>query len=320
MGKGQSKPDRRTDIEKVKDEIKEEIKRVDKEKGEYEREVQKLAELQRRLAELNNKAGNNSDGVPYQSIIDNLNQQLAICNGNLGNLGAQLNQRTSDLTNKIAQLSQLQGSYDRLDAQKKADELEISNLNFAINGPNGFVNQIKELNRRIDEYIAEIKKDEAIIAQLDISVNVINQEANFLLELDYLLEVDGKQQLYNLQNNLDISLNLLFDYLKKQNINPNVIYEKINYREKEHEKLYNINKVLNILFYCFYTAFLIIILCTGNLKREQFLIYLFVGLIPIIYPYLFKLASYAVNYMSSDSQGPKDAFINIKNTQFGYNI
>ena len=61
-------------------------------------------------------------------------------------------------------------------------------------------------------------------------------------------------------------------------------------------------------------------ICTGNTQREKFLIYLFVGLIPIIYPYLFKLAAYIVNYLSSDSQGPKNAFININNTNFGYNI
>jgi hypothetical protein len=272
------------------------------------------------LAEANNKAGNNSDGVPFQSIIDNLNQQLAACNNNLGNIGAQLQQRSNDLQNKIAQLSQLQGSYNQLDAAKKRDELEISNLNFAINGPTGFIAQIAELNRRIVEYIAEIKKDESIIANLDISVNVINQEAIFLTQLDYLLQVDGKQQLYDLQNKLDVSLNLLFNYLKKTNVNPDLVYEKINYREQEHEKLYKINNLLNILFYCFYVAFLIIMVCTGNTQREQFLIYLFVGLIPIIYPYLFKLAVYIVNYLSSDSQGPKNAFINIKNTQFGYNI
>ena len=141
-----------------------------------------------------------------------------------------------------------------------------------------------------------------------------------MTQLDYLLQVDGKQQLYGLQNNLDVSLNLLFNYLKKINVNPDVVFEKINYREKEHEKLYKINNLLNILFYCFYLAFIIIMICTGNTQREKFLIYLFVGLIPIIYPYLFKLAAYIVNYLSSDSQGPKNAFININNTNFGYNI
>jgi chromosome segregation ATPase len=279
MGKGQSKPDNRSEIEKLKDEIREEIKRVEKEKREYDAEVAKLADLQRRLADANNRAGNNSDGVPFQSIINNLNHQLAICNNNLNNLGGQLQQRSADLQNKIAQLSQLQGSYDQLDAAKRKDELEISNLNFAINGPKGYVAQIAELDYRINGptgYIAEIKANEAQIALLDVSVNVINQEAIFLTQLDYLLQVDGKQQLYGLQNSLDVSLNLLFNYLKKININPDVLYEKINYREKEHEKLHKINNLLNILFYCFYVAFLIIIVCTGNTQREKFLVYLFI--------------------------------------------
>jgi DNA repair exonuclease SbcCD ATPase subunit len=170
MGKGQSKPkeDKRTEIEKLKDEIREEIKRVEKEKREYDEAAAKLADLQRRLAEANNRAGNNSDGVPYQSIIDNLNQQIAICNNNLNNISGQLQQRSNDLQNKIAQLSQLQGSYDQLDAAKRKDELEISNLNFAINGPKGYVAQIAALDYRINGptgYIAEIKQNEAEIAQ-----------------------------------------------------------------------------------------------------------------------------------------------------------
>jgi hypothetical protein len=265
----------------------------------------------------------NKDGVPWQTIINELNARIAFCEWRVGMTEGILNMTRGILNQKIGQLNDLQEDYNELTIEKQAADLKISDLTFEIQGPKGYINQINEFNRRIYDptgYIAEVKKNEAIIGQLDISVNVLKQETIFLTQLDYLLQVDGKQQLYQLQNNLDVSLNLLFNYLKRQNIDPNIIFEKIRYREKEHEKLHKINNTLNILFYCFYIAFLIIIVCTGNTKREQFLIYLFVGLIPVVYPYLFKLAVYIVNTFSSDSHGPKNAFININSTIFGYNI
>jgi len=328
MGGGSSSPapppvDRRTEIEKIQDEIEAEKGLVDQQEREWHEEQQKLDALYELLKAARMRAGMNEDGVSYQSIINDLNAKIAFCEWRAAMLEGALNQTRGALNQKIEQLAQLQKSYDDLGVEKQKADLKISDLNFEIQGPKGYVSQVNELNHRIYDptgYIAEIQKNEAIIGQLDISVNVLKQEAIFLTQLDYLLQVDGKQELYKLQNSLDVSLNLLFDYLKRQNIDPNIIYEKINYREKEHEKLYKINNTLNILFYCFYVAFIIIIVCTGNTKREQFLIYLFVGLIPIVYPYLFKLATYIVNTFSSDSHGPKNAFVNINSTIFGYNI
>lgn len=323
MGGGGSREDRRTEIEKIQDEIEAEKRNVEQQKWEWDEQTKKLDSLYELLKAARMRAGMNEDGVSYQSIINDLNARIAACEYNLQVTGQALNDTRGALNKKIEQLTQLQQSYDDLGVEKQKADLKISDLEFEIQGPKGYVSQVDELNRRIYDptgYIAEVKKNEEIIGQLDISVNVLKQETIFLTQLDYLLQVDGKQQLYQLQNNLDVSLNLLFNYLKRQNIDPNIIYEKIRYREKEHEKLYKINNTLNILFYCFYVAFLIIIVCTGNTKREQFLIYLFVGLIPIVYPYLFKLAVYVVNTFSSDSHGPKNAFININSTIFGYNI
>lgn len=322
-GGGSKREDRRTEIEKIQDEIEAEKRAVDQQEWEWNEEKKKLDHLYELLKAARMRAGMNEDGVSYQSIINDLNARIAACEWRAAMLEGILNQTRGALNQKIEQLGILQKSYDDLGVEKQKADLKISDLNFEIQGPKGYMSQINELNRRIYDptgYIAEVKKNEAIIGQLDISVNVLKQEAIFLTQLDYLLQVDGKQELYKLQNSLDVSLNLLFNYLKRQNVDPNIIYEKINYREKEHEKLYKINNTLNILFYCFYVAFLIIIVCTGNTQREQFLIYLFVGLIPVVYPYIFKLATYIVNSVSSDSHGPKNAFININNTVFGYNI
>jgi hypothetical protein len=122
------------------------------------------------------------------------------------------------------------------------------------------------------------------------------------------------------QNTLDSSLNMLFSDLKTENVNPDVLYEKVEYRNKEHILLYNINKVLDVVYYSFYFSFLLIMICMGNVKREHFLNYLFIGLIPIIYPFLFKFGKIFIDYVSPPLHGPKNAFVDIHNTVYGYNI
>ena len=60
-------------------------------------------------------------------------------------------------------------------------------------------------------------------------------------------------------------------------------------------------------------------ICTQNIKREYFLFYLFVGLIPIIYPFLFKFVLFLIKYLSNNPHGPKKAFVDINNTIIEYN-
>ena len=124
------------------------------------------------------------------------------------------------------------------------------------------------------------------------------------------------QQFLNSTRITDGSLNRLnnsISYLKETE-SSNVIYEKIEYRNIEHEQLYNINKLIDVLFYSFYFAFVFIMICIGNTKKEYFLIYLFVGLIPFIYPFLFKLLLYINKYLTYNIHGPKNAFVSITNT------
>ena len=115
------------------------------------------------------------------------------------------------------------------------------------------------------------------------------------------------------------SLDAARQSLKTQALSSDVIYEKIEHRDNEHEKLYTSSKVFDIIFYCFYFSFVIIMICTENIKREHFLIYLFVGLIPFIYPFVFKFVHYLIKYVSNDPHGPKNAFVDINNTIISYN-
>jgi len=135
--------------------------------------------------------------------------------------------------------------------------------------------------------------------------------------LNYIKTIENKLEFHE---NLDSSLNYLFDYLKRENVNPNVLYEKVNYRNIEHQKLSNINKALDILFYSIFFSFILIMICTSNIKREDFLIYLLIGLIPVIYPFLFKFGKILIAYISPVLYGPKNAFVDIHNTVYEYDI
>jgi hypothetical protein len=157
------------------------------------------------------------------------------------------------------------------------------------------------------------------ISDLNDIIKNLNAQIESLLEKDYTNKVDNNQNLLNLSQYLDTSLNYLFSYLKQKSDSSDVIYEKIDYRYKEHQVLYNRNKLFDILFYCFYFSFLLIMICTQNIKREYFLFYLFVGLIPFIYPFLFKAVLFLIKYISNNPHGPKTAFIDINNTVIAYN-
>jgi len=182
--------------------------------------------------------------------------------------------------------------------------------------------EINALNEKIIDLEKQKINLEKINKENKTSIDGLQTRINELYKIILLLEqkiysnvVYNNENLLNITNNIDSSLNNLFRYLNKGNIS-DVIYEKIEYRDIEHEKLYNRNKILDVLFYSFYFAFILIMICTGNIKREYFLIYLFIGLIPFIYPFIFKLLSYLMKYLSSKVHGPKNAFVDINNTLF----
>lgn len=177
---------------------------------------------------------------------------------------------------------------------------------FKINGEIDDLNKAKEANQEKINMINE-------------EINNLNKQINNLFIKDYSNKVYNNENVLNLSETIDTSLNHLVSYLKNQALSSDVIYEKIEYRDSEHEKLNTTNKVFDIIFYCFYFSFLLIMICTENIKREHFLIYLFFGLIPFIYPFIFKLMIYLINYTSTDPHGPKNAFVDVNNTIIAYN-
>ena len=172
--------------------------------------------------------------------------------------------------------------------------------------------EIIQLNKNKLENIKKTEELNTIITGLDKTI--------FELETKiYGNIVVNNQNLLNSSEKTDASLNYLFSFLNSQRVSSDAIYDKINHRDIEHEYLYNRNKIFDILFYCFYFSFLLIMICTQNIKRENFLIYLFVGLIPFVYPFVFKWILYLIRYLSNDIHGPKNAFVDINNTFIAYN-
>jgi hypothetical protein len=269
---------------------------------EQQRNAQAIIDAPGRIA--NNEvtiAALNNDKIYFQGLLDAAKQSLDYTKNLLNDTDRYIIQKKADYTtlntSKILFDSQLS-----LNAETIKDESSnITNL----------IVNINDLNFQMNNLIY-------LITESDISVNNLNNSINDLTIKIWSNQVYNNQNILSLSNAIDASLNHLFKYLKKDTVDYKLLYEKINYRAIEHQKLYNINKIFDILFYCFYFAFLLIIICTRTSKKEHFLIYLFIALIPYIYPYLFKFST-RLN-LKTPTNGPKSSFTDINNTIFKKSI
>jgi hypothetical protein len=92
----------------------------------------------------------------------------------------------------------------------------------------------------------------------------------------------------------------------------NTLYREIEYRDAEYIKLSYINYYLNILYYCAFVVLMLLLFSSGNLfLQDRFLIYIFLGLLPILYPWVFMLFRRLFNYIypSLRYNGPVNAFV-----------
>lgn len=249
--------------------------------------------------------------------LDDIKEEIKICNDRnkprVSKEDTDLMESKSQLDAQVAQII--------TDTNKLIDEIAPYDVDILMFG--GYIIAIQRDTGIINDEIIKLTKikDDNILKTEELN-KIIKELDKTILELEtkiYGNIVDNNQNLLNLSEKTDISLNYLFSFLNNQKLSPNVIYDKINHRTIEHEYLYNRNKIFDILFYCFYFSFLLIMISTQNIKREHFLIYLFVGLIPFIYPFLFKWVLYLIRYLSNDTHGPKNAFIDINNTLIAYN-
>jgi predicted nucleic acid-binding Zn-ribbon protein len=266
-----------------------------------------------------------TDTTGYNALLllrDNAIRDISTCiasckNKDIENFGIDGNggkkKQLENLYEQVRSINSEKSKYEestlRKRGQKTLNDFEINDLS----------DNLHKLQVRFDELTRQQNSVKLTIEQLNGRIKILNEQIEDLIEKDYTNKVYNSQNLLNLNKDIDSSLNYLFSYLKKERLSSDVIYDKIVYREIEHEYLHKRNKIFDILYYCFYFSFLLIMICTENIKREHFLIYLLVGLIPFIYPFLFKFILILIKYLSNDPHGPKNAFVDINNTLVAYN-
>lgn len=93
----------------------------------------------------------------------------------------------------------------------------------------------------------------------------------------------------------------------------NLLHRKIDYRNKEHEKLQSINNYINLLYY----FFLLVVIIYLYMKKKLFIkqtypIFIILAILPYIYLFVFEFISKIIleliNYYPIE--GPKNAFLN----------
>jgi hypothetical protein len=93
---------------------------------------------------------------------------------------------------------------------------------------------------------------------------------------------------------------------------PDVINRKIEYRETEHDFLMKLNSIMNGIYYILFVIMIILLMGGNNLQLKQRApIYIFLLLLPLLYPYFFKLLNFIYNYFTNNKSihGPKNAFL-----------
>lgn len=106
--------------------------------------------------------------------------------------------------------------------------------------------------------------------------------------------------------------------------NTDTTYKKIEYRNEAHELISTINRWMTILYFVLLLGLMIMLVVSNKLMlRERFALYLFLIALPFLMPYLFELVKYLYLsvFPSSDSHGPKNAFLETKGVSIdSYNM
>ena len=121
------------------------------------------------------------------------------------------------------------------------------------------------------------------------------------------------------------SINILNN--KKYNLNAidnsQTVYSKIEYREIEHNKLKNINTIINTIYYCFIILLFMLLYTNNDLHiSERYIFYIFIIALPYIYPWIFMFIVKIKNVIAPtiNNTGPKNAFIDVNNSKYIYDI
>jgi hypothetical protein len=261
-------------------------------------------------------SANKQKGSAYDQTQDELTKllgELTECNKVLDakrKIGSNYDISMGEISISTLNLALEKAKNDEIDISGVLDEQKITITDLSA--------AILDISGQIFKILGSISEKELNVINLNKSIDDLNLTIDNLVEKIYSNKVFNNQNILKLSQDIDQKLQHIFSDLKTQNINPNLLYEKIKYRDIESQKLRNANKVLDILFYCFYFSFIVIGLVTRNVKIEDFLIYVFVGVIPFLYPFMYKNTSYIIGLFHVD--GNKNAFIEDETPIDAYNI
>jgi hypothetical protein len=118
-----------------------------------------------------------------------------------------------------------------------------------------------------------------------------------------------------LGDTLEEKNNFLQYLLKKTNAlssSPDVTYKKIEYRNESHDYIERMNSIITLCYFVLLVVLLLLLLITNRLElRQRFPLYLFLVLLPFLFPYLFEGLHSLYKWLVSNknTSGPKNAFL-----------
>jgi hypothetical protein len=107
-------------------------------------------------------------------------------------------------------------------------------------------------------------------------------------------------------------LSYLTNQAKSAMTRPETTYKKIEYRNEAHELLDTVNYWMTVSYFMILVLMLVLLLASNRLNlMERFPLYLFLFLLPVVFPYLFEGLKYFYYslFPNIPSSGPSYAFV-----------
>ena len=98
---------------------------------------------------------------------------------------------------------------------------------------------------------------------------------------------------------------------------------KVEYRDMEYDKLKQMNKLINTIYYIGVGVLFVLLYSENNLLlADRYLFYIFLLLLPFLYPWVFILLKniWKKMFPTESTYGPKNAFLNNNNERLPFDI
>ncbi len=164
---------------------------------------------------------------------------------------------------------------------------------------------------KVYEYLLDRRREYTSQEKIQSTTALCGDAKSQCATVDPVLTEEEKAEKEKCKESQDF-LSFLLNQTQSKKPRPETIYKKIEYRNESHEFLITMNSFLSLLYFAI-LAFVILLLAATNrlLLSERFLLYLFLFLLPFLFPYFFEGAKYIYQstIQSTPDHGPKDAFL-----------